>query len=733
MTVGITELPPEGMQLPGVALAGDTDRGTKTTEGISLLFTTAGITVQGPQPQIERLLVWTALDSATCREVVQLSDGRDAAILELTSGGQSIRFLLPSNTVSPGQAAYLDQALPTWLARYKGVMGPVAPGSAAAEAVTATADEVGVALPQSGPVTSPAPSFVTAGAMAATAGAGAMAFDRSGGGGPTGGQGGQGGQGSGSHPASPPMTGQSPSMTGQPPAPTAQSPAPTAQSPAPPLLSAPSPITQVPPPSAPSAGVPPTAPFPPATAWDDPPLAQTISNELMAPAKKSRFALTRRKAKDADAASATADATMAAAAGAAAATGADAAIGATAPATGLPDEVRPDEVQSATKSSWFTLRRKAKPAASDDGAGSVSADATPAMADAGPPPITPPSSTAPLAVQPPPPAMADAGPAPITPPSSTAPLAVQPPPPNPAGPVAGPIGHSIPPWTGTGAGTGAGADAGPAETADVVLADSEAASRRPVRLALVAILVVVVIVGAGYLVSTRKSTSVSTPPASLTPAQAAAADTATAGAINLRLANLPTGWTVVAPAQSVVRPPVAPAATQDAAAGTMAACLGTSAAVVSGLFGSGSLPGQTSLVQSPEFQSAAGSSFEMGSRTAMLSSAGVVQAFDAIFTNAKFVPCYQQYQATLVAAAVPGSSVQVQPVTLIGPPGVESYGVVSTYTVPGTGTEVVGDAFILGGRVVTELQPSTNGPSIPGAVFVPAFDAVAGRVAAASR
>ena len=65
MTVGITELPPEGMQLGGVALAGDADRGTKTTEGLSLLFTTAGITVQGPQPQIERLLVWSGLDSAS--------------------------------------------------------------------------------------------------------------------------------------------------------------------------------------------------------------------------------------------------------------------------------------------------------------------------------------------------------------------------------------------------------------------------------------------------------------------------------------------------------------------------------------------------------------------------------------------------------------------------------------------------------------------------------------------
>src|ERR1019366_4746759 len=117
MTVGITELPPEGMQLGGVALAGDAERGTKTTDGLSLLFTTAGITVQGPQPQIERLLVWSGLDSASCGEKVALPDGRNAAVMELTSGGQSIRFLLPMDTVTPGQAAFLDQALPHWLAR----------------------------------------------------------------------------------------------------------------------------------------------------------------------------------------------------------------------------------------------------------------------------------------------------------------------------------------------------------------------------------------------------------------------------------------------------------------------------------------------------------------------------------------------------------------------------------------------------------------------------------------
>src|SRR5580704_8585378 len=129
MTVGITELPPEGMQLGGVALAGDPDRGTKTTEGLSLLFTTAGITVQGPQPQIERLLVWSGLDTATCREKIVLPDGRAAAVMELTSGGQSIRFLLPAETVTAGQAAYLDQALPAWLARYRGVPAPTAPAA----------------------------------------------------------------------------------------------------------------------------------------------------------------------------------------------------------------------------------------------------------------------------------------------------------------------------------------------------------------------------------------------------------------------------------------------------------------------------------------------------------------------------------------------------------------------------------------------------------------------------
>src|ERR1700733_5959185 len=175
MTIGITELPPEGMQLGGVALAGDTERGTRTTEGLSLLFTTAGITVQGPQAQIERLLVWSGLDSATCHEKMVLADGRSAAVMELTSGGQSIRFLLPTDAVSPGQAAYLDQALPTWLARYRGLPAPGAPAPAAAVATHPAAEApIGVELPAPGPTAAPAespeqapaPSFATAGIAA---------------------------------------------------------------------------------------------------------------------------------------------------------------------------------------------------------------------------------------------------------------------------------------------------------------------------------------------------------------------------------------------------------------------------------------------------------------------------------------------------------------------------------------------------------------------------------------
>jgi hypothetical protein len=120
------------MLLGGVALAGDPARGIETTEGLSLLFTTKGITVKGDDPAAERHFAWSGLDAASCHGEVQRGGGRTATPLELTSAGQTIQFLLPSETVSPGQAAYLDQALPAWLDRYRGTDAPPAAETAAA-------------------------------------------------------------------------------------------------------------------------------------------------------------------------------------------------------------------------------------------------------------------------------------------------------------------------------------------------------------------------------------------------------------------------------------------------------------------------------------------------------------------------------------------------------------------------------------------------------------------------
>jgi hypothetical protein len=705
MTVGITELPPEGMQLPGVALAGDAERGTKTTEGISLLFTSAGVTVQGPQPQIERLLVWSALDSATCREKIHLPDGRQAAIMELTSGGQSIRFLLPSESVSPGQVAYLDQALPTWLVRYKGLAAPVAPAPVAPGAEA----EVGVALPAPGPaavvveaVTQPAPeiaapAYAAAGAAGAVLGAVGVTAEHPA---DTAGVNGQ-GMVTGAPMVSAPVM-QAP-VTQAPPAP----PAPVTQAPPPPpppppaavrpapAAVRPAPTLQTPPPplagqalTAPAPATRPPATRPPATAWDDPPLGASLAVETPPQAKKPKklkFALTRKQLHAAEAAAA-GTAVVGAAAVAAPPAGPQAAAPMPAPA---PEATKP-------KKPKFALTRKQLHAAEAAAAGTAVAAAVGTTAEA--PALAPPSNPVPLAVQPPPPAVKRAGEMPVPRPAPSSDSL-------PTGPAPGDTGSGIP-----------------------VLA---ASGSKPNRRNLILLVVLLVVVGAagGYLIS-KKNSSTTTTATLPAPASTAATDTALAESINLRLTDLPAGWTQVPQAQAVVRLPVAPSAAQANAANAMASCLNTSYPVVSGLFAAGSLPGQTSLVQSPMFASAAGTSFEMGSRTTTMTSPGQVRALNAAIASSKLAPCLQGYQSALAQAVVPGATVQTQPVTLPTPTGVATYGVVSTYTLPGIGTEVVGDAFLLGGRVITVIQPSTNGPPIPADVFSPAYGAVAGRVAA---
>jgi hypothetical protein len=128
------------MLLTGVDLGGDYQRGTATVHGVDLLFTVDGIIVRGPEPGAERLVAWSGLDSASARARARQADGSTAMVLVLQSGSETVRFFLPADRVTAGQAAYLDHALPFWLARYGGTSGPEAGSSDAAVPDAANAD-----------------------------------------------------------------------------------------------------------------------------------------------------------------------------------------------------------------------------------------------------------------------------------------------------------------------------------------------------------------------------------------------------------------------------------------------------------------------------------------------------------------------------------------------------------------------------------------------------------------
>ncbi len=679
MTVGITELPPEGMQLGGVALAGDAERGTKTTEGLSLLFTTAGITVQGPQPQIERLLVWSGLDSATCREQVVLPDGRNAAVMELTSGGQSIRFLFPTESVTPGQAAYLDQALPHWLARYKGT--PPAPatvngsgnvqGAAAAPANgNGNGNGSGAAPPPPPPATdspSPVAPAAAAGAGGAAAGAGIAAGVSS--------------------------------------APAAAPPPPPAAPPAPPTTGAPPP----PPPgyaatpSAP-AGTPPPPPPPgigegtgwmpspqPAdtSAWAGPP----VDSDLVPPAKKSgRW----RKSKET-------------------------------PVSPL-DASRPPYEPPANP---VPLTQAPLPPPPPGPAGSP----------VWKPPVDPVTGAAlweGQAVEPAAPelaapsrgrakrkadkaAKAAAGGAAAM--AGAAALA----PSTPTAPDTGAPGEDNPTVAQFDSLSGGQPPTDPGEVATSETPQGKPPARNTRLLVLLAVALVLVIVAIGYFV-VKKNNDTTTTATTAPGLSATAADVALAATINLHQNDLPSGWAPNTASGQPVRPPVAPAAAQSQATRALGQCLGVSASVASGLFAGTVLPGQSASATSPAFQSPTDPTVRMYSTTRVMTTAGQAKSLEAPFTNASFVSCYTAYQSSVVAAAVPGATASVQTVPLAAPAGVQTYAFLTTLTIPNQGSEVIGQAFIIGGRIESTLEPTTGGAPVPTDAFTPAYNAISGRV-----
>ena len=237
---------------------------------------------------------------------------------------------------------------------------------------------------------------------------------------------------------------------------------------------------------------------------------------------------------------------------------------------------------------------------------------------------------------------------------------------------------------------------------------SEPGAARP---SLLVVVLVVVLGGIGYFLVRKNSTSTPT----------------TAPARRSRRRRPPTRcW----PARSTCASPTCPPAGARARAGPgrrapaapaeprpggerLASCLEPADAVVVRPVRPGPLPGPTSLVQSPMFQSAAGSGIQMASRTTVLTTAGNRCRPQGAFTNPKFDTCYQQFQQSLAAAAAPGSTAAVQPVTLSAPAGRHDLRLREHLHRAGSGTQVVGDAFLLGGRVDTLLQPTTDGPAVP--------------------
>ena len=245
-------------------------------------------------------------------------------------------------------------------------------------------------------------------------------------------------------------------------------------------------------------------------------------------------------------------------------------------------------------------------------------------------------------------------------------------------------------------------------------------------LALMLVALVVVVAAIGYFVVKRHDNSTTTPTTAVVPVTGA--DTALAAAVNLHQNDLPSGWAPATAAGQPVRPPVAPAAAQAQATRTLAQCLGSTPSTISGLFAGTVLPGQTGTATSPSFQSPTDPTIDMHSVTRVMGSAAEAQALATPFTNANFQACYTAYQSSVVSAAVPGATATVQTVPLTAPTGVQSFGYLTTLTIPNQGTEVVGQAFMVGGRIESTLEPTTGGAPVPTDAFTPAYNAIAGRV-----
>jgi hypothetical protein len=274
-----------------------------------------------------------------------------------------------------------------------------------------------------------------------------------------------------------------------------------------------------------------------------------------------------------------------------------------------------------------------------------------------------------------------------------------------------------------------------------VLADDSELKRKRRRLTVLVVLLIAVVGGIAYVAASGNGSTPSagpTPPAPSTSAPppstppSVAADNALAASINLGLNDLPATWTLAASDGGVVRPPIPPASALVQANQALATCLGMSYPAVAGLFGGAALPGQTGSAMSPTFRSGTDPNIQMYTVTSVLESTSAAQALLAPFANPNFVSCFGAYQSRLVSAAAPGATAtHITVVPLTAPAGVSAFGYLTFLTIPNVGNEIIGEGWMVGGRVIAKIEPTTDGPNVPSDAFNSAYNAVVARVALA--
>jgi len=253
-------------------------------------------------------------------------------------------------------------------------------------------------------------------------------------------------------------------------------------------------------------------------------------------------------------------------------------------------------------------------------------------------------------------------------------------------------------------------------------------SARNTRLLAVLFVALLVVIAAIVYFVVKKNNNSTTTTTSAPGLSIAAQDAALAATVNLHQTDLPAGWVPSSTTGQPARPPVAPAAAQSQATSALAQCLGTTPATVSGLFAGTVLPGQSGAATSPVFQSPTDATIRMYSTTRVMTTAADAKALTTPFTNASFLSCYTAYQTSVVSAAVAGSTASVQSVPLAAPAGVQTYAYLTTLTIPGQGSEVIGQAFMIGGRIESTLEPTTAGAPVPTDAFSSAYNAISTRV-----